>query len=191
MMTKRTLWIGSFAILAGAALTACSQSKAPEPAVFDRPTIKLAPPIATVKPGASVTFSHSDVKPVQIGENGAVVITVNEGYPSGIMTLQASAQNGLAVFGASTTLRADMADKTTHEWRVDFQGETDGVHYISVVAEVAPKGGVVETRAYAVRIEVGDWQAAQAKISAETVTEMMPSGESAVILDAQETIQEN
>ena len=183
--------IGSVVVLAGALLGACAQSETSEPIEAAKPTVKLAPPIATVKPGASVTFSSSDLKPVQIGENGSVVITVNEGYPSGLMTLQARGHDGLAVFGANTTMRVDMADKTTHEWRVDFQGEADGVHYIGVTALVEPKGGAVETRAYAVRVEVGDWQSAQAKLSAERTMEMLPSGEAAVILDAQETIQDN
>ena len=190
-MMKRKSWIGSVAILSGALLAACAQPEAAEPVELATSSVKLAPPIATVKPGASVTFSNADLKPVQIGENASVTITVNEGYPSGTMTLEASGNEGLAVFGAGATKRVDMADITTHTWRVDFQGETDGVHYINVLATVEPKGGVVETRAYAVRVEVGDWQSAQAKISAETAMEMLPSGEPAVILDAQETIQEN
>lgn len=174
----------------GLGLSGCAESAPAETAAdAPKPSIILAPPIMTVKPGASVIFSTSPIKPVALGENGSVTVTVVEGYPSGTLTLSATGADGLSVFGANRTMSVDMANATAHQWRIDFQGEADGVHYINILATAEPKGGLTETRAYAVRVEVGDWQDAQAKLSAEKAMEIMPSGEPAIILEAEETIE--
>ena len=182
----------------GFGLAACAQETAvtPEiesvletataPASFSK--VKLPPPMTTVKPGASVTFSNDDLKPLKVGETGTVILTVHEGYPHGWMTLNARSKSGVAVFGAGTTMRANMADITTHRWRIDFEAEQDGVHYIDVTATVEPEGGLPESRAYAVRVEVGDWQAEQAKVAAIRPMETLESGERAVIMAAEEVI---
>ncbi|MCR9270582.1 MAG: hypothetical protein NXH72_11380 [Hyphomonadaceae bacterium] len=192
MFNRISLFGAAAATTLGLALSACTQSAATDLELATERTetsVKLAPPITTVKPGASVTFSTPTVKPVEIGENGSVVVTVNEGYPSGTLILSATGATGLAVFGASRTMRVDMSNATTHEWRIDFQGETDGVHYINIMATAEPKGGLSETRAHAVRIEVGDWQTAQAKLKSEKDMQMMLSGEAAILLPAEETIE--
>jgi len=176
-----------------ALLTACAQ---PETTVTETDveldsvrTVQLAPPITTVKPGASVTFSHTVSDKLQAGENGSATITVHEGYPSGVLHLQASGDEALEVFGAETTARMDMSSGTTHTWRVDFASETDGVHYIHVLARVELDGGYSESRAYAVRVEIGDWQSAQAKIEAARDVEMMANGEPVMVMPAEETIE--
>ena len=79
---------------AAALLGACAQQQTAEPAAADpvvdvavsrsSSKIKLAPPITTIKPGASVTFSHDPVGTIATGENGSVTLTVNEGYPAGV-----------------------------------------------------------------------------------------------------------
>ena len=103
--------------------------------------------------------------------------------------MQATADAGLAVFGAEASTTKDMAAGTTHSWRVDFAAEADGVHYINVLARVEMEDGFQESRAYAVRVEVGDWQAAQAKAQATRAVEMQADGEPADILQAEETIE--
>ena len=188
-MFKRHTCLSIGVVALGLGLFGCAQSAPAEIADTSKSSVKLAPPITTVKPGASVTFSTPTIKPVELGENGSVIVTVNEGYPSGTLTLSAAGVEGLPVFGANRTMSVDMANVTTHEWRIDFQGEVDGVHYINILATAEPKGGLTETRAYAVRVEVGDWQDAQAKLSAEKAMEIMPSGEPAIILEAEETIE--
>lgn len=195
-MTKLARKIGLIGLTSSLVLAACAQNATTDSAeqaeiVTDtsEPSIKLAPRIATVKPGASVTFLHDAVKPLEVGEAGFVDLTVNEGYPSGSLQLEATGDEGLAVYGATSTMRVDMDAKTTHTWRINFEGEADGVHYINVAATADPKGGLTETRAYAVRVEVGDWQGAQAKAAAEKSTEMLESGEAAIMMTAEETIE--
>ena len=196
-MTKTTQTFGLLSVAAATLITACAQQPATDGAAIevtevtaDTPAkkVKLAPPITTVKPGASVTFSHPEVKTLAVGDNGAVEITVNEGYPSGTLTLEASGDDGLEVFGASRVVQLPMSDITTHTWRVDFQPQYDGVHYINVLATARPEAGVFETRAYAVRVNAGDW--ASAKAAAATPMEMLDNDTPAVILEAQETIED-
>ena len=183
---------GAMVGLMSVLLVGCAQPSAVE-AEMGTATVKpvtLGPAVTTIKPGASVSFSHQVATPVAAGENGSVTLTVNEGYPTGTLLLEASGGPGLDVFGANVTARKDMAAGTSHSWRVDFEAAADGVYYLNVMATTTPDGGLVENRAYAVRIEVGDWQAAQAKASSAKVMQTLESGEPAVILEAQETIGE-
>ncbi|MEP1142563.1 MAG: hypothetical protein ABJH52_02495 [Henriciella sp.] len=195
-MTKLANKTGLLGLISGCFLAACAQQTPMDTAdqgeaSTERADVstKLAPRIATIKPGASVTFSHDAVKPLQVGESGAVVLTVNEGYPSGTLVLEAMGEEGLAIFGAGKTLRVDMGGVTTHSWRMDFEAEADGVHYINILATAEPKGGLTETRAYAVRVEVGDWHGAQSKAASEKPMEMLETGEAAIMLKADETIE--
>lgn len=183
---------GAMIALISVMLSSCAQPAAVEAelgAATAKP-VTLGPAVSTIKPGASVSFSNQLVTPVAAGENGSVTLTVNEGYPSGTLLLEASGGGGLDVFGAGVTARKDMATGTSHSWRVDFEAAADGVYYMNVMATTAPDGGSAENRAYAVRIEVGDWQAAQAKISAAKPMQTLESGEPAIVMEAQETIGE-
>lgn len=195
-MRNRIGLLSATALTAGM-LGACVQQQVGEPAVVaetsetapaDDKAVKLGPAISTVKPGASVTFSHEVSGPLDAGDTGSVTLTVNEGYPVGILHLQATGDPGIAVFGAEASIQKDMSDVTTHSWRVDFEAETDGVHYINVMATVEMDGGLQASRAYAVRVEVGDWQSVQAKVQAASPVELQSDGEPAVILEAEETI---
>lgn len=185
-------------ISAAAVLGACVQQQAADPVIAEtaevagaetKSQVKLAPPITTVKPGASVTFSHDVVAAIAVGENGAVTMTVNEGYPGGTLILQATGEEGLDVFGAQTNVRLDMADITTHTWRVSYAGETDGMFHINIMATADMGDGYSESRAFAVPVKVGDWQAAQAKVQAASDVQILESGEAAVIMEAEETIE--
>lgn len=196
-MTKTKQTYGLFPVAALALAAACAQQPVTDGAVVEvteataetpAQKVKLAPPITTVKPGASVTFSHPDVKELAVGDNGSVEITVNEGYPSGTLTLEATGGDGLEVFGANRVVQLEMSDVTTHTWRVDFQPQSDGVHYVNVQATARPEAGVFETRAYAVRVNAGDW--ASAKAAAAMPMEMLDKDTPAVMLEAQETIEE-
>ncbi|MEL7031194.1 MAG: hypothetical protein AAGL97_12615 [Pseudomonadota bacterium] len=154
-----------------------------------KPTAKLGPAISTIKPGAAVSFSHEVSGPIAVEGNGYVTLTINEGYPYGALELKASSDEGLAVLGPNATHTINMADGTTHTWRVDFQGLTDGVHYLNIMATAKPSSDAGEMRSYAVRVEVGDWKSVEAAREAEKPMEMQADGEMAVILEADETIE--
>ena len=192
-MIKTTQTFGLLSIATTSLLVACAQqptSTEVTEVTAETPAKKvtLGAPISTVKPGASVTFSHSAVKTAEVGENGSVEVTVNEGYPTGTLTLEATGGDGLEVFGANRVVDLGMSDATTHTWRIDFQPRSDGVHYINVQATARPEAGVFETRAYAVRVNAGEW--ASAKAAAAKPVEMLDGDTPAVMLEAQETIEE-
>jgi len=140
------------------------------------------------KPGASLTFSHSVSGVLSAGDTAFVEIKVKDGYAGGTIVLEASSTPGVEVFGAGRRVVKDMATPGSHTWLVDFEVEADGVYYIPVLATVEPDSGMAESRAYAVRIEVGDWKTVQASKEAAKSLTAMASGEMAVILEAEETI---
>lgn len=182
----------SFALVACAAPSTSNsnvQADAPASVASEAPTTSLGPAISTIKPGASVSFSHETSGPLVIDGNGYVTISVNEGYPSGVLSLQASADEGVEVYGPGASHSVNMASGTTHSWRVDYRGLTDGVHYLNIHATAQPSENHSETRAYAVRVEVGDWQAAKAQLDAAKPMAVQPDGELMIIMDAEETIE--
>ena len=193
-MTYAKTIFGLSAIAAALSMSACTQAPeaAMEPVLADENAsskVALGPAVSTVKPGASVTFSDEVAGPVAAGENASVQVTVNEGYPNGVLTLEASSIPGLDVFGAGTTARMDMANGTTHSWRIDFEAANDGVYHLPILATAAPEGGLVQSRAYAVRIEVGDWQAASAKAEQAKPMMTLEDGATAIEMQAEETIE--
>lgn len=159
------------------------------PTTAETGQVKLGPAISTIKPGASVSFRHETSGPVPVDGTGYVTITVNEGYPYGTLELAATANSGLEVIGPGAQHSVNMADGTTHVWRVDYQGLTDGVHYLNVTASANLSAEAGEARAYSVRIEVGDWKTAQAESEAAKPMEMQSDGEMAVVMSAEETIE--
>lgn len=154
-------------------------------ATNEKPAAKLGPAISTIKPGASVSFSHETSGPVQVGGNGYVTLTINEGYSAGVLSLAASSDDGLEVAGTSASTTMNMSDEGPHSWRVDFRGLADGVHNLNVMA-TADTG---ETRGYTIRIEVGDWKTVEDARKAAKPMQEQADGEMAIILEAEETVE--
>ncbi len=142
----------------------------------------------TIKPGAAVEFTHVLRFKVAPGEAGIVDFTVNEDYQSGLLKLEAHGSDGLSVFGASSSVQFSMDATRTHNWSVNFKAETDGVYYLNVSALAETEGEPGSRRGYAVRIEVGDLQKAT-KTSNSIAPTQMPSGETVIVMEAEETIE--
>ncbi len=171
--------------------TACTKAHAPL-ADTASPTYKpqfASQHVQTVKPGAAVSITGTQSAPILAGQTGQVELEIIENYAAGILTLEAVGDDAVDVFGAERTLRLDMASDTHHSWTVPFRAETDGIYYISIQATAAPEDGPVMTRAFAVKVEVGDTSNAAAKIQEDVSVETLASGEAAVIMDADETIK--
>lgn len=183
---------GLAAMAAGLMVASCAQATAPETTNVveaEKPKVTLAAPITTVKPGASVVFSDQDPVVMTQGNTGVINITLNEGYPSGTLSLVATGGAGLSVLGGRAETEFDMSGRTTHTWRVDVAAEADGVHYLNLLAIAEPKGGEPQHRAHAMRVEVGNWKSVEDARQASKSFEATPSGETVVILEAQETIR--
>lgn len=176
------------------ALTACAQQSTEtvspiEASNTDLKKVALGPVVQTVKPGASVTISSDITQGLNAGDTGFASITLNEGYPYGTLNVVATGGDGLTVTGGEASVQFDMSDRTAHTWRVDFETLTDGVHYLNLVATADVEAGFSQSRAHAIRIEVGDWKAIQVEREAAKSMATMPTGEMAVMLEAEETIE--
>ncbi len=180
-------------IAIGLSLAACAPDAADQAIAQEAPaktkSVQLAPAITTVKPGASVMLNADVTEGLTAGNTGTANITFNEGYPSGKLTVTASAKDGLSVLGGEASTSFNMTDATTHTWRVDFVAETDGVHYLNVIAEAEPLRGPTQSRAHAIRVEVGDWKSVQAEREAAKPMVMQSDGEMAIMMQAEETIE--
>lgn len=184
-------------------LSACTQqtSEAPQPsetievavkpanAEPTRPRVSLQSPITTRKPGASVTFHADDIAMIGTGVTGTVTLTVHEGYPSGTLSLTASGDPGLSVFGTETEKQVNMSGQTSHTWRLNYSAETDGAYYIHLFAMAEPGDGTSISRSSAVLVKVGNWEAVEASAEAASNKMTLSDGEPAIMMDAEETIE--
>lgn len=163
-------------------ITACTQPISSGEAVQDRDHS-----VATVKPGASIKFSHTISSAVSANTPEIIEIVVNEPYSGGALWLQATGDDGLNVLSGDAPVRFDMYSVSQHKWSVRVSADADGVYYLNVFATVEPEGRSKSMRSYAVRIEVGGGSAGvQSKSSG--VLGKTPDGETIVILDAEEEI---
>ncbi|MEM1390868.1 MAG: hypothetical protein AAGG45_07285 [Pseudomonadota bacterium] len=150
--------------------------------------VKLGSPITTIKPGAGVIVDATTTDTLQAGENGATFVSIFEPYSEGTLLLTSTGSEGLSVFGAETTAQIDMSLEGPHEVRLDYSADIDGVYYINMVATTIFIDGREDSRAHAIRVEVGDWQNTS-EASRSSDTEVSPDGEAMVIMDAEETIE--
>ena len=139
----------------------------------------------TIKSGAAVSFRHTRTG---IGRRGTVEFVVSEGYDNGTLTLMASGDDDLSVFGAQANYEIDLADGTEHAWEVDFETARDGVFYVNVLAVAETEDGVIASRAYAARLQVGNAPAQKAGVENGDMT-TTPSGETVIMMGAEEIIE--
>lgn len=162
----------------------CAQPSASSSAVTES-----EPKAVTGKPGPSVQFSHKLRAPVSAGETGTIDFTIDENYEGGGLWLQATGDAGLNVLNGAAPVRYEMYSISKHNWSVAFSADSDGVFYLNVLATVEPDGGAKSSRAYAVRIAVGDVSAA-APGKTNGAMSQSPEGDPEIILEAEETIKE-
>lgn len=139
------------------------------------------------KSGAAVSLSSKQSFAVAAGAIGEVVIEVQDGYRAGTLTLEANDGDVVQIYGATRIHRADMASDNPHIWKLQFSASEDGVHYIPIIATAEPQDSMKTQRALAVRVDVGDIEAAKAQQN--TAMQTLPDGEKAVVMQAEETIK--
>lgn len=147
----------------------------------------LGPAIATVKPGAPVSFSHRISQLANPGENGRIEFSVSESYPEGTLHVATNGSDGLNVFGSAVEQRFDMADGARHTWSVSYSADNDGVYYANVMASTE-SGDAVMARAYSARVEIGDISRAE-PAAKNGVASVSTEGEAEIIMEAEETIE--
>lgn len=108
----------------------------------------------TVKSGAALEFSYRMQKPVTANVAHSVTILVDHDYVGQSLTLTASADAAVRLSSASATARLSKDRQVS--WTIPFTATADGLYYINVFGTVTDANGATQSRAYAVRVEVGD-----------------------------------
>lgn len=157
-----------------------SKSAEPELAAAAAPEAKFEG-MRTTKFGAPVTFSHEFREKPALGDFVTVDITVSENVMTGVLSLEAYSDDGLTVFGPTSTAQFSMADGDAHVWPVAFDVDAEGRHYLNVAAVTEIPGQPALSRSYSVRVDIGD-------IQKKTRAVTLESGETAVLFEAEETI---
>lgn len=182
------------AILGGTSflLTACAPGSSDTPthhtppvrtteAETGRPALPDYP--RTRKPGAAVDFSHAFEDEPELNRLSSVEITIQEFYQDGILELTATGTDALDVFQPTAHLSVAMTDTQTHIWRVSFQPEAEGLHYLHISAVARSDDGLAFSRSHAIRVEVGDTSSQKAREQSSV------DGEAGVFFQAEETIE--
>ena len=146
--------------------------------------------VATVKPGASIKFSHAMRGAISVNTPEIIELTIDEPYSGGALWLQASGDDGLSVLSGEAPVRFDMYSVSQHKWSVRVSAQAAGVYYLNVFAAVEPEGRSKSMRTYAVRIEVGD-ASSMIKKKSSSVASQSSDGELVIILEADEEIIES
>jgi hypothetical protein len=126
------------------------------------------------KYGAALRYDYQMEKPVRANSSHSVTIVIDHDYPGQNLSLTAHTEGGISLDVESMSLPLVKDRKAT--WTVPFTTKSDGVYYINILGSVTGPDGNVTSRAYSVRVEVGN-QSVQQKPAVKEV-----------ILPAEETI---
>ncbi|MEM7494151.1 MAG: hypothetical protein AAF296_12275 [Pseudomonadota bacterium] len=196
-------YTSTLAVICGAAFltSSCSQTGSPSSPHQNTATqaetanaevtpkrVRLGSPITTIKPGAGVIVDATVPATLEVGESATVIVSVSEAFSEGTLVITSSGSEGLTIFGAETTARLDMGLEGPHQVRLDYTADAAGVYYLNIVATTISADGNEDSRAHAIRVEIGDWETA-AKVSQNAVMEVSPQGDAMIIMEAEETIE--
>ena len=152
----------STAILAGA--SACSGRNANPPVAAAPDGIQaknLSEPSGqrTVKTGAGLRYSYRMATPVAPNASHSVTIDIAHSYSGGTLSLTATADDGIKLATARANMQLSRGNKIS--WTIPFTTSGNGLYYINMIGTVSAADGSVQSRAYSVRVEVGDQSASQ------------------------------
>lgn len=136
------------------------------------------------KPSASISFTHAFRTPPKAGQFSVLELRIAQAYKKGSLTLTANGDSDdLEIHAASSLTKYKMADDPDKIWDISFRPKSDGVHYINISARASWDDAPDTIRTYSIRVNTGG-QLFEKTSSAE----ILGSGETAVILEAEETI---
>jgi len=139
----------------------------------------------TAKPGVSVNFTHQFRTTPATNQYGVVEVDVSQRYQSGTLYLTAiSGSENIEITSAGSTMQINMEDTDSKIWDISFKPTADGVHFINISATAKWDDAPDAIRTYSIRVETGDSQSLP-----PSKTETLSTGESAVMMEAEETIE--
>lgn len=179
----KTLSYFSIMAVGALGLASCASQELPDISLED------AKVMATVKPGASLSFTSTSPKNLGVSEIGRVKITISDGYDNGTLSINAVPEDGLRFVSETGRTEFSMASVEAHEWELDVMASAKGVYYINVFAEaLTPQNPTPQFRSYAVRVQVGDLTDAELKGSLKTNGRLSTDG-TVVVMEAEEIIK--
>lgn len=138
-----------------------------------------------LKPGASVTYSHNLKSQLSAGEAAAFKLTLGESYSEGQLKVSLTTEGDIDLFASSTQARFDMAEDTNHVMNISLTANSNGRHYINVLAEATNAAGVTQPRIFSIPVQVGPVTAQKPNPDMKK----MPGGENIIEMDAEEEIK--
>ena len=149
------------------------------------PPAHSVPRFATIKPGAALEFSHKIDGARQVGDVGTAVVTVADGYESGSLRLTARAGEGLELISNENLGTISMTGPGTHVVKIRFRVLSEGVHYISLIAQAREGADQDSFRAVSMRVQIGNAPPKQADLPLAKDSK----GETIILMPATETIR--
>ena len=165
---------------------ACSNTSAGA----DNAEMKPVPagPNGYMKPGASVEFSTNFDGHAEPGETEVFQVVAREFYDAGTMIINISGSEGLDVRADAAGQSINMAGDATQTINVSALAQNAGSYVLNMQARIVDGQGNTSMRNIGISIPVGD-QSKLPKAEANPNAAQMPSGETLIIMDAEETIQ--
>jgi hypothetical protein len=120
------------------------------------PPAPAGPRFATIKPGAAVEFSHRIDGASQVGDVGTAVVTVADSYEGGSLRLTARAGEGLELVSNANLGTISMTGAGKHVVKIRFRVLSEGVHYLSLIAEALEGTDQESFRTVSMRVQIGN-----------------------------------
>jgi len=132
-----------------------------------------------LKPGASVTYSHTLKSQLSAGETTTFRLFMDESYKAGTLFVNLSADGDILLFPTSTQASFDMTEGETHNMSISLTGN------INVEALAVDGAGRSQPRIFSIPVQVGP--IAPQKPNPDMKT--MESGEKIIEMTAEEEIK--
>ena len=166
------------------ALPACSNS--PEQPAAEQKIAKDITAQRTIKPGASVQITSDYDGKTSPFETETFTLTFTERYAAGTMKVKLTTTGELDLWTADEA-SFSMSGHDPHTLEVSLSSSVEGRHYLTANIMVETPDGMVFPATRGIAINVGAGASQQAK-QAQTESEIRPSGNQVIEMEAEETI---
>lgn len=134
--------------------------------------------VATVKPGASVSFESDYVAPSEVGEWQDIRLTFISAYDQADLSIEVNTMAGVDMLPTAVDLETSLGLLEREEFTISVKSDVAGVYYLSILVEAQLPDGMTESRAFAQPIRVGTVEPSAQKLEeAEAGVVVLPAHE--------------
>lgn len=142
--------------------------------------------MATVKPGAATSLTHTVDGDLQVGRFTDVVLTLSHDYDTGTVIMTPSASEGLELLSNAPHTVLASSTNGASTWRVAVRPAHDGEHFLSVQATASQDK---RSRVHTVRLDMGGKSDTSSDQQKPSVIQL--NGQTASAFEAEESISPN